>query len=169
MITVRIARAADADAISRIAVAVQTVHAAALPRVFQPASDESFPVDDVRALMATPHQHFWLGLDDMQPVGYLYAEVQERPATRIKRQASRFYVHEMGVRAAERGRGVGTALLRSARDFAAAHGLSHLVLDVWDFNARTQSFYERQGFTIMRHELWSAVDGVAGGHDDPAV
>lgn len=162
MITVRFAEATDTDAISRIAQDVQGLHAAALPAVFQPASISSFSASDVNGLMVTPNQHLWVGLDGPRTVGYLYAEVQRQQATRIKLPTDRLYIHQMGVLASDRGRGIGTALLRAARTFAAMHGLTRLALDVWAFNVQTRSFYEREGFKAVRTELWSAVDEIAG-------
>ena len=165
MITVRPAAATDADAISRIALDVQGMHAAGLPAVFQSASLATFSASDVNALIVTPNQHLWVGLDEMRTVGYLYAEVQGQQATRIKLPTDRLYIHQMGVLAPDRGRGVGAALLRAARTFASAHGLTRLALDVWAFNVRTRAFYEREGFVAVRTELWSAVDEITG----PAV
>lgn len=169
MITIRSAGPHDAEGISCVATSVQALHVKRLPDVFQPASSASLPATDVAALIAAPNQHFWVALEGDRMVGYLYAEVQMRPATSIKLATSRLYVHQMGVLGADRGHGTGTGLLRSAREFACARGLAHLVLDVWAFNEPACAFYQAQGFSIMRHELWSATETGASPHRDLAV
>ncbi|HUB05332.1 MAG TPA: GNAT family N-acetyltransferase [Solirubrobacteraceae bacterium] len=61
------------------------------------------------------------------------------PAERLA-VVSRFFVAPGG-----RGRGVGSALMRTAEDHAAAHDL-RLVLDVADHNHDAIAFYERRGW-----------------------
>jgi RimJ/RimL family protein N-acetyltransferase len=54
----------------------------------------------------------------------------------------------IGVRADAAGRGIGTGLLHSARDWAAAHGLHRLELTVMAHNNRAIRLYERMGFSV---------------------
>jgi ribosomal protein S18 acetylase RimI-like enzyme len=58
---------------------------------------------------------------------------------------------------------LGTALLRQARDWAAAHGLHRLALTVMAHNTRAIRLYERMGFAV---EGRRAVGG-AGALRDP--
>ncbi len=54
----------------------------------------------------------------------------------------------IGVRADAAGRGIGSGLLRSAKDWAAAHGLHRLELTVMAHNSRAIRLYERMGFSV---------------------
>jgi RimJ/RimL family protein N-acetyltransferase len=54
----------------------------------------------------------------------------------------------IGVLADAAGRGIGTGLLRHARDWAAAHGLHRLELTVMAHNTRAIRLYERMGFSV---------------------
>jgi len=54
----------------------------------------------------------------------------------------------IGVLARAAGRGIGAALLRSAREWAAAHGLHRLELTVMAHNSRAIRLYERMGFRV---------------------
>ena len=66
----------------------------------------------------------------------------------------------IGVRACAAGRGIGTGLLRHARDWAAAHGLHRLELTVMAHNARAIALYERMGFSVEgRRSECLVVDG----------
>src|SRR6266568_1230280 len=54
----------------------------------------------------------------------------------------------IGVLARAAGRGIGAGLLRSAREWAAAHGLHRLELTVMAHNSRAIHLYERMGFRV---------------------
>jgi ribosomal protein S18 acetylase RimI-like enzyme len=57
-----------------------------------------------------------------------------------------FYISNLSVDAAMRGRGIGTALLGTARARAEAEGCSRMTLHVAVDNPRARSLYERYGF-----------------------
>jgi len=54
----------------------------------------------------------------------------------------------IGVAAEASGKGIGTGLLRQARDWAATHGLHRLELTVMAHNHRAADLYQRMGFSI---------------------
>jgi RimJ/RimL family protein N-acetyltransferase len=54
----------------------------------------------------------------------------------------------IGVAAEASGKGIGTGLLRQARDWAATHGLHRLELTVMAHNHRAADLYQRLGFSI---------------------
>jgi putative acetyltransferase len=66
-----------------------------------------------------------------------------------------------------RGRGVGSALMAAAVDFARDHGAHKITLQVWPHNAAARALYEKFGFVVegrlRRHwprrngELWDAL------------
>jgi putative acetyltransferase len=77
-----------------------------------------------------------------------------------------------------RGRGVGSALMAAAVDFARAHGAHKVALQVWPHNTRAVALYEKFGFAVegrlRRHwprkngELWDAlVMGLVLDHERP--
>jgi ribosomal protein S18 acetylase RimI-like enzyme len=61
-------------------------------------------------------------------------------------QALELFIDALAVRADQRGRGVGTALLRGAFDLAGELGVERLRLQVVDTNPRAKALYERMGF-----------------------
>jgi putative acetyltransferase len=73
----------------------------------------------------------------------------------------------MAVDAAWRGQGVGSALLAAAVEWARAHDLHKLALQVWPHNVAAQRLYEKFGFVAegrlrrqyrrRNGELWDAV------------
>lgn len=163
MIEIRPATPGDAGAISRVVQNTQAIHAAAHPGVFKPATADCFPPDAIRSLMGSPDHLFFVADNDGDVVGYTYVEIQRRPDSGFKFAAVQMYVHQMGVRDAYRGRGIGSRLLGAVRDSARAHGITHLALDVWTFNERARQFYVDHGFQPYQERLWIDMETVANG------
>jgi len=71
-------------------------------------------------------------------------------------------VYVMGVRRAQQGQGLGTALLRAAEEYLAARGVEYLQVKTLGPShpdsgyARTRAFYEARGFVTLEeiHGLW---------------
>lgn len=161
MIALREAGPDDAEAISALAREVQALHAHAHPEVFRPAGPDTFPAETIRALMAQPGHRFWIAHVDGAPAGYAYAELQRTPETPWHRAATVCSIEQMGVTAAARGHGAGTALVEAAGAFASAHGARELRLSVWHFNEDARAFYASAGFTPFQHRLWRRIGGDA--------
>lgn len=75
-------------------------------------------------------------------VGLLGAARGDRPVTA--------HVAELGITVAERARGagVGRALMEAFEDWARAHGVTRLVLGVYDTNDTARRLYESLGYEI---------------------
>jgi len=91
---------------------------------------------------------------DGKVVGLLH--VFERPALEKPREA---VVQSLVVDAAQRGRGVGAALMREAEEWARGHGLASIALYTRIDRDAARAFYERIGYGrsatshLMRRDL----------------
>ncbi|WP_276257734.1 GNAT family N-acetyltransferase [Haloglomus litoreum] len=72
--------------------------------------------------------------------------------------ADRGVVRNIYVRPAERGRGIGTALLRAAESHLAEQGVSVVSLEVMAANEAARRFYRRHGYEDHRVELQRTID-----------
>jgi len=113
--------------------------------LYEPGERDSSVQDLARELAATgrsPNSVVLLAelADDL--AGYL----QLTGGSPRRSRATAYLV--IGVRAHAAGRGIGTALLRQAKDWAAAHGLHRLELTVMAHNTRAIRLYERMGFAV---------------------
>jgi len=153
VIEIRAARPADAEAIAALAAEVQTLHARALPRLFKPWSEATFPPGEVRELIAASDWLVLVASADSSVVGYATAQILGRDATPFRHQRTTLFVQAMCVNAASRRRGVGRALMGGLRAAAAERGITSITLDVWDFNAEAREFYETMGFQPEQHIL----------------
>jgi ribosomal protein S18 acetylase RimI-like enzyme len=153
MITVRQAEPADATAIAALACAVHAMHANALPTVFQSADAAPSIPADVAGFIERAGPLFLVALRGGSFAGYARGEIQDEPATALKRGSRTLYVHEMGVAPEHRQHGVGRALLAAMRAAAVERGAQGVALDVYAFNTEARAFYAREGFTPLRERL----------------
>ncbi|AHG88155.1 GCN5-related N-acetyltransferase [Gemmatirosa kalamazoonensis] len=158
MIEIRDAVPADAPAISRIALEVQRLHAAALPSVFKPAGPDTFPPPVIEARMTTPGHRFWVAVEDGAVVGYVAATVQHEPESPWKHAATVCTLDQMGVAEHRRGCGAGAKLVDAVRTAAAAAGATEVRLNVWSFNEGARAFYARCGFVETQARLWLSTE-----------
>jgi GNAT superfamily N-acetyltransferase len=63
------------------------------------------------------------------------------------------YISDVAVHAAERGQGIGKALMAQAEAWGRAHGAQKLAWDVWERNFTAKAFYERLGAVINREAV----------------
>jgi RimJ/RimL family protein N-acetyltransferase len=113
--------------------------------MYEPGERESSVQDLARELAGiarTPNSVVLLAEIDDQLAGYV-----ELTGGSFRRSRATAYV-VIGVRAHAAGRGIGTGLLRHAKDWAAAHGLHRLELTVMARNTRAIRLYERMGFSV---------------------
>ena len=113
--------------------------------MYEPGERESSVQDLARELAGiarTPNSVVLLAEIDDQLAGYV-----ELTGGSFRRSRATAYV-VIGVRAHAAGRGIGTGLLRHAKDWAAAHGLHRLELTVMARNTRAIRLYERMGFAV---------------------
>lgn len=68
-----------------------------------------------------------------------------------------------------RGRGVGTALLDAAEDWARAHGAERMVLDLDVHNTGAQRLYERHGYQVEALAMDKAIEPDPATRDEPGV
>jgi ribosomal protein S18 acetylase RimI-like enzyme len=99
------------------------------------------PADAARAFLADEHVLLWIAERDASVVGFLSCQLVRRRAA-----APELLLYEIGVRAAERRRGVGRALV----DAMAAWMDAHDVVEVWVLadNDGAVAFYGACGFAV---------------------
>jgi len=153
-ITVRRAASSDAELLSSLNAEVQAIHAAALPWWFKPPEPQA-GVPAMTGLVNNPHNLVFVAEVDAEPAGYVYASVTHHVENPWRHAYEMIYVHQIGVRAAKRRRGVGAALIAAVRAEAASRNVALLGLDVWSFNAGARAFFQSQGFAPYNERLWA--------------
>ena len=136
-VAVRVARPKDEAGLARLDAAAWTP-ASGFPSVIERVNDPFFT----------------FFTDDSPPGSHLVAEaggrvlgyIRVRPATRLRENAHVLAIVGLAVDPGARGRGVATALLAAAEQFARERGARKLSLRVLSSNGPALRLYERCGF-----------------------
>jgi ribosomal protein S18 acetylase RimI-like enzyme len=92
-----------------------------------------------------PGSHVFVAEDDAgERVGFLHLQTVSDYFT----GAQNCHVADVAVAPEREGRGIGSALLAHAEDWARQHRCRHLTLAVFPGNARARALYERHGFGV---------------------
>ena len=142
-IVVRVASDADLDTLVRLNQVVQTVHAELYPDDFMATAD----AQGVKNLLAPKLANLAIGEIAGAPVGYIWFDVQTRPASPFSPARRRLYVHHLSVAPDARRRGVAAALIAHAEAYAEGEDLDEIALSHWAANTGAQQFFAAQGFT----------------------
>jgi len=159
MISVRLANVGDAEAIAQLTVEVQQLHNSALPELFRQSHDGVFPAQKLAALLKDSNSLVAVAEIEGKIVGHIYAELVQRAQNAFRHAESTIYIHQIGVREGERGRGIGTALMNFIEERAVALGASAIALDHWAFNIDARSFFEARGFSPSQVKMRKGLTG----------
>jgi len=136
-IRIRNASATDLEAIVALSAFVQRQHADALPDLFKPPARSRQTRDAFRSFLADPTSLMLLA-EKTKPVGYLWAQFQNRPEGWTRFALRLLYIQHMGVAPRFRRRGVGRLLLARAVEMARQQGITRIELDVCSFNSEAR-------------------------------
>lgn len=111
-----------------------------------------YPARTERIVASIAAGECWLVDQDDEPVATVTLDGYADPDfwTAADDPGSALYVHRMVVRRRAAGAGLGPALLDWAGSRAERAGRSWLRLDAWRTNHRLRSYYEGQGFALVR-------------------
>ena len=151
---IRDATDADCEAISRLNNSVQALHARALPRLFKPASPNSFSPEEIAACIAREGSILGIALEGGQPAGYIYAAIERRDADARRYATERVYIHHIAVSPAHRRQGVGRDLVDYVKAKSAEKGIRTIALDFWSFNDAARAFFQSCGFSTFNERMW---------------
>jgi GNAT superfamily N-acetyltransferase len=139
------ATSSDAEALARLSVRVHGLHVRHAPGIFTEPTDEERQAEFRRQLSRDDARAFLAYVDD-EAVGYVLAQLQERPATPHTRARRWLYIDQISVDAAMEGRSIGRQLVQRVVDWGRSLGIDEFVTDVWSFNEHAQTFFTSCGF-----------------------
>lgn len=146
MIEVRSATASDLEALIALNAVVQCLHATLEPAQFKPEADRDGVATLFSIAIENDSNAILVAENNGALVGYIWLEIQERPATPFSPQRERGYVHHLAVRKEARRMGVASALMRAVQCECLERGVKRMVLDAWATNENAQHFFRAEGF-----------------------
>ena len=152
-VVTRVAVASDAAVIARLNREVQRLHARLEPTFFNDNADDEVIEAFFSTKISRSEGHFVLASIANDEVGYVWFDVQVRPATPSTFPRTRIYVHHLSVREGSRRQGVASVLLRHVEEHALALDVKDIALDAWTANSSALSFFAARGFTPFNVSL----------------
>jgi ribosomal protein S18 acetylase RimI-like enzyme/8-oxo-dGTP pyrophosphatase MutT (NUDIX family) len=150
---VRPARPGDLDALRGLFLELHREHTEALPGVLRLPDPPEPELDDFSSVIANERRcYFAVAEEAGDVVGFVeashhtptHASDADRPWCRI---------NNLAVRRDRRRRGIATALIRAAEDWARGKGYADVRLDVFEFNAGARALYERLGYATLSRQM----------------
>jgi len=151
-LVIRAAGLADLDAVTELEIGVIRYDALFGAAILRPATEELVRAETRAALAARP-AWAWLAERDGEPVGLVHVQPpeQSRWITGMTRSGVTVYLQTMFVRPAERGGGVGAALVRHLHAMLDARGVDTTLLHYAQVNPLSAPFWSRMGY----RPLWT--------------
>ena len=153
-ITVRPAKKEDHNAVERLLRQIAQLHANLRPEIFREGS-RKYDEEQFAAMIQDTSTPVLVAENERGNVlGYAMLQVKCVGAAHpVLLPRTFFYLDDLCVDEAARGRGVGKALMQGVRELARERGIEKIELNVWECNEAAMRFYERLGFTTQRREL----------------
>ena len=144
----------DVGALAALHEEVHRIHVEARPEQFQNAA-EGVLKQRFREWLVDRDAKVWVAEIDGNVVGYAVQLLRHREPHPIVRERTWWEIDNLGVAAAHRNRGIGTALIQTIVEDARQTGIPDVELSSWAFNTAAHRVFERAGFTPkhIRFEL----------------
>ncbi len=152
MTEVRPATRDDLDALASLRPYVHDKHARAHPENFKMTEHEAAR-REAEAWLGQANVSVLLATLDGEPVGYLRAEIYDRPERELMQARRVLYIDQIAVKDSARGKGCGKRLMEAAVALARERGIGIVELEVWHFNEDARAFFVSQGFAPSRERL----------------
>ena len=123
----------------------------AKPKVFKPTI--SLTEEDFAKLIADPAHQISIAEISGAAVGYVFAQLWDRPENPYRYAFKMMYINQLSVRSDARGKGVGQALLSHVLEESRKLGVKRIELDTWVFNQRGVAFFQQFGFEIYNARM----------------
>ncbi|MGH9451539.1 MAG: GNAT family N-acetyltransferase [Terriglobia bacterium] len=112
----------------------------------------SYSMDELRAFITHHNSKTWVAVEDGKSAGFLIAQKAPYPSV---------HIITIDVTEEARRRGVGSALMDAAEEWAERQGAKQLALETAEDNHAAQSFYANRGY--------AKVDKLEGYYDNGAA
>ena len=140
---IRRATQEDIPAILRLLEQVLAVHHQGRPDLFREKGTK-YSGPELAQMLGQADAPIFVLEESGRVAGYLIGQMIKADGA-AQEPVTTFYVDDLGVDEAARGKGIGRKLMEYARDYAREQGCHNLTLHVWEGNPAAQAFYSSMG------------------------
>ena len=144
MYTIRRAENADIPTIMKLLVQVDMVHHNGRPDIFR-GPVTKYTEEELAEIFVDDKSPVYVCVEDGQVLGHAFCQIKELKGHKILQDCRTFYVDDICVDEAARGKGVGRALYEHVKEAAKEQKCGSITLNVWACNPNAMRFYEAMG------------------------
>ncbi|MBQ9152387.1 MAG: GNAT family N-acetyltransferase [Solobacterium sp.] len=146
----------DIHGISDLLMQVLNIHAEGRPDLFIP-NTVKYTEEELNQMILNDNAPIFAAVEDGKVLGYAMTEMKQRLHSNNMTDIRTLFIDDLCVDGNERGKHIGHELLAYVKEYARAHGVYHITLNVWSFNTPAIRFYEKEGMkpmeTVMEYIL----------------
>lgn len=144
----------DAPLLSSMCAEVQQLHVEHEPWQFKQPETPLFAAGFFEQILEKPDTRIFILEEADEAMGYVVVIRRDRPDNPFSYPHTYLYIDQIGVLAAQRGKGCGRALVTYVRELAERENISTITLNTWNFNTGAQAFFQAQGFETSTIQMW---------------
>ena len=149
---IRRAEEGDIPGIDSLLFQVLSIHAKIRPDIFIPGT-KKYTDGQLSAILSDERTPVFVAEEDGRLLGHLFCQIREIRGNANLVARREFFLDDLCVDEAARGRGVGRALCEYAKEYARRCGCAFVTLNVWEGNDRARRFYEAMGFGVRETQM----------------
>ena len=146
----------DAQLLARLNRPLQDLHVQHYPGIYKPYDEAAITHYFLTCLADDSYLH-WAAYKGETPIGYLQAQIIQKPENAFGYAQHSLHVHQLMVDAAHRRSGAATLLMQTVKEAAQQHGIHRIDLTVRDFNEAAIAFYKSLGYKTDMLRVWMEV------------
>ena len=132
---------------------VLELHAKIRPDVFIPGTTK-YTQDELEGIIKDDMSPIYVAVgDDDDVIGYAFCQIKEQPFSNNMVPFKSFFIDDLCVDEAFRGKHIGESLFEYVKDRARELGCYEVTLNVWSGNESAEHFYEKMGMKTKERQM----------------
>lgn len=143
---IRFAQTQDVPGILSLLRQVGQLHHQGRPDIFR-ANAQKYGPSQVLSMLDRSKTPIFVAVEEEKVLGYCFCMIKQYEKDPVLEDRTDLYIDDLCVDENCRGKGVGTALYKTAVEYARMRKCYSIELNVWSCNENAAAFYEAMGLT----------------------
>lgn len=146
IITIREARASDAESVYELLCIIGTLHRNGRPDVFNGLISK-YDTKQLKERFVKEDNGVFIAESELKVEGYVFCDIHQDG------ESKSLYVDDLCVSPDARRMGIGRLLMDRAKEYGKSKDCDFLTLNVWEFNSSALEFYEKYGLKTRKRQM----------------